>query len=117
MFLLGQKVTSKKTGMSMEGIIVSICSPVMAPIMKLAFRKAEALEAYPRWTDLYPDWTDNLTYIVLVKTPMRSMSWDEALKCGATEEEYEAVKPEYLIMYPEADLELVEEGIYVPVIK
>jgi hypothetical protein len=45
------------------------------------------------------------------------MSWDEALKCGATEEEYEAVKPEYLIMYPEADLELVEEGIYVPVIK
>jgi len=117
MFLLGQKVTSKKTGMPMTGMIVSVCSPVMAALMKLVFKKTDSLEAYPRWTELYPDWVDNLVYIVAVRTPMRPMSLEEALKYGATEQEYNEIRPEYLIMYPEADLELVEEGIYVPVIE
>ncbi len=115
-FSIGRKVTSKKTGNPVIGYIAGISLPVVSGLVRAAANKEEAKIAYKRWTELYPDWTDKFVYAVVFTKPMRTMSLSEFVEqTGMSEYEYEEQIPKASVAsYPEDDLELVDEGFYVP---
>jgi hypothetical protein len=113
-FQLGSKVTSKKTGLPMTGYVVGICMPIMFGLMRGVCTQVELFDEYPRWTDLYPDWVNKPVYTVSFNSPMRTVNLEEYHKYGGSDGGYENLPKAIMAGYPEDDLELLEEGVYVP---
>jgi len=107
---LGNRVTSKKTGLPMTGQVVGFVWPlVMAIQNNIPLR--ELKNRSTRWTEIYPDWDQKVLVYVFVDEPIYHMSYEEYkthFKDGTPEHYQETVPKVQLISYPIDDLEEIE---------
>lgn len=107
---IGDRVTSKKTGLPMTGTIVGV---LMAPFYKSI---AKIGDNSP-WNILYPDWLTSEVYYVQFDSPQKGVSFEEFVHQSNYPIEHAKILYEYMIpyalnaAYPKEDLELINELI------
>lgn len=101
-FKLGDRVTSKKTGLPAVGDVTGIIdAEYLMNLYKCTFSG---------WSKYYPDWSNKPCYFVLLSNPQRAVRLDEYLETlpNSTEEDYYREVPKTIsAIYPESDLELL----------
>lgn len=109
-FSIGDRVTSKQTGLPMTGAVVG----VMDGEYYRAWRTPDGCD----WDRRFPGWTDKLVYFVIYDTPQRPISLEEFInqspqweKFNFTKSQYEALYEvstpySYSAVFPAEDLEL-----------
>lgn len=105
---IGDRVTSKKTGLPMTGTIVGILKGVF-------YRALAKVQDSSPWYDLYPEWLDSEVYYVNFDTPQKSCSFEEFVQQSELSIEDAQVMYKYTVpfahnaAYPKDDLELIDE--------
>lgn len=107
--ILGGRVTSKKTGLPGVFKVCRISAGPFYCFTKGAYTKEEALEKFPRWTELYPNWPDNPIVDVLFPSPRKPCSLEEVINNGGTKEDWDKLPETSFASYPIEDLESFDE--------
>jgi len=116
-FPLASLVKTRQTGVATEGIVVGVYVPYAMGLMRGTTDPEESLKRHPRWTELYPKWNEDFVYVVAFSKPHKPFTLEECLAGGGTQEQYDNAPEQIMCSYPAADLELVDEGPYVPTVK
>lgn len=115
--LLGSLVQTLQTGIPTKGVVVGVYMPQALGIMRGTTDPDETLKRYPRWTELYPQWDRDFVYVVAFSKPQKPFTLEECLAHGGTQEDYDKVPEQIMCTYPAEDLEMLDEGPYVPALK
>jgi hypothetical protein len=114
MLKLGSLVKTLQTGILTEGVIVGIYISYALGIMRGTTDPEENRKRHPRWTELYPKWDQDFVYVVAFSKPQKAFTLEECLSGGGTQENYDESAEQMMCTYPAEDLELLDEGPYVP---
>jgi hypothetical protein len=124
-FKIGQKITSKKTGLPAIGTVKAITDA--AWYMQGAPDIETVLNTNQSWSNLYPDWLDKPMYTIEFLQPQRNISFQEFKNAFANKYQYlpgfdlQSIDERLLltqynkipllnaVAYPEDDLESYEE--------
>lgn len=114
---LGDRVTSKKTGLPGIGILVGI-------MRSYIYVKTQQKKIYFTWDELYPNWKDGCVAYVEMDQPQKSVSFMEykrSTMLASLQNDtpipsdvdlqilYKYIVPVKYLVFPLDDLELIEE--------
>lgn len=112
MFKIGDRVTSKRTGLPITGTVVGV-----SKAETYMYLSKTQPGSYPTWSSLYPEWIDKAICIVESDTPQRACSFIEFMNNYIPGDEIEKRRLEIqykvtvpivpIISYPEDDLEIL----------